>query len=87
MNWILCTYFSHFKNASSSVGLHVNFHDGVLPDHVSPCLAKETLAHLHFIYAQDKSFIVTELRTQALSLMGRETGNLSLLNHLPQPDN
>lgn len=29
--------------------------------------------------AQDKSFIVTELRTQALPLMGRETGNLSLM--------
>ena len=56
MNWILCTYFSHFKNASSSVGLHVNFHDGVLPDRVSPCLGKETLAHLHFIYGPGQEF-------------------------------
>lgn len=61
----------------------MSFHDGVLPDRVSPCLAKEILAHLHFIYGPGQEFYSHRAQDSSSALMGRETGNLSLLNHLP----
>lgn len=65
----------------------MSFHDVVLPDPVYPHVAKEILAHLHFIYGPGQEFHSHRAQDSALPLMGRETGNLSLLNHLPQSDN